>query len=90
MGMVLLFLILGTASPFLFLEMKKTYWAVGHTILLIGMWMYFFETMFVSAPTAFSILWIMFYASLVVSHVAWVMFTLYTVKEHQAYQKSFS
>ncbi|TFJ91779.1 hypothetical protein [Lentibacillus salicampi] len=73
MGITLMFMVLGTVTPFIFLYLKKKSLAIVQTILLIGMWLYFFQVMFTAVPAVFSITWMMFYASLIMSAVGWVM-----------------
>ncbi|SFJ87674.1 hypothetical protein SAMN04487936_10537 [Halobacillus dabanensis] len=88
MGMIVMFLLLATVAPFLFLITKKTSLAVVQSILLIGMWLYFFQVTIYTNPGAFSITWSMFYLGLIGAHVAWVMFIMATVKASPAYQES--
>ncbi|WP_079528871.1 MULTISPECIES: hypothetical protein [Halobacillus] len=83
MGIVLMFLLIATVAPFVFIHLKRTKLAITQTILLVGMWVYFFETMFISAPSAFSITWSMFYLSLIVAEVAWVMFIIHVANTHE-------
>ncbi|UOQ95357.1 hypothetical protein MUO14_10730 [Halobacillus shinanisalinarum] len=89
MGIVLMFLLIATVAPFVFIHLKKTKLAIAQTILLVGMWLYFFEAMFMVAPTAFSITWVMFYLSLVVAEVAWVMFIIHVANSQAKYQESY-
>ncbi|WP_028785010.1 hypothetical protein [Thalassobacillus devorans] len=89
MGIIVMFMLLASVTPFLFLQMKKTIFALVQTVLLVGMWLYFFEVVFQSAPAAFSIPWIMFYASLFVSEAGWVMFIIRIVKTSGTVQESY-
>ncbi|UOR10930.1 hypothetical protein [Halobacillus amylolyticus] len=89
MGIVLMFLLIATVAPFVFIHLKKTKLAIVQTILLVGMWLYFFEAMFIVAPAAFSIPWVMFYLSLVVSEIAWIMFVIHVANSHAKYQASY-
>ncbi|WP_246364123.1 hypothetical protein [Halobacillus locisalis] len=86
--MIVVFLLLATVAPFLFIITKKTALAVVQSILLIGMWLYFFQVTMYTDPGAFSITWSMFYLSLIGAHVAWVMFIIATVEASPAYQES--
>ncbi|SFE90031.1 hypothetical protein [Alteribacillus iranensis] len=89
MGVTLIFMLLATLTPFLFVQMKKQGFAIAHTVLLIGMWIYFFESVFHTAPALFSVTAIMFYLSLIAAEVGWVMFILRLVKPQGKYQKSY-
>lgn len=89
MGIILMFMLLASITPFLFLQLKKTVLALVQTILLVGMWLYFFEAVFQTAPAAFSISWLMFYASLFAAEVAWVMFIIRLVKTSGVAQESY-
>ncbi|GAB3062523.1 hypothetical protein [Virgibacillus ainsalahensis] len=80
MGVTIMFMVLATLTPFLFLRLNKKLYAVIQSILLVGMWLYFFAVMFQTPPAPFSISWIMFYLSLIVAEVAWIMFIIYEVK----------
>ncbi|MBY7144626.1 hypothetical protein KFZ56_16520 [Virgibacillus sp. NKC19-3] len=80
MGVTLMFMMLATLTPFLFLRLNKKLYAAIQSVLLIGMWFYFFVAMFQTAPAPFSISWIMFYLSLIVAEVAWIMFIIDEVK----------
>ena len=88
MGAIVMFLLLATVAPFLFLITRKTAFAVAQSILLIGMWLYFFQVTMYTDPGAFSITWSMFYLGLIGAHVAWVMFIVATVKTRPAYKES--
>ncbi|WP_430786545.1 hypothetical protein VBD025_14095 [Virgibacillus flavescens] len=76
MGIALMFMLLATITPYLFILLKKKVFAIVQSVSLVGMWIYFLEVMFQSAPAAFSITWSMFYLSLVLAEVAWVMFII--------------
>ncbi|MFG6117504.1 hypothetical protein ACGTN9_20320 [Halobacillus sp. MO56] len=89
MGIILMFMLLASVTPFLFLQLKKTIFALVQTILLVGMWLYFIEVVFQTAPAAFSIPWMMFYASLFVAEVGWVMFIIRLIKTSSTVQESF-
>ncbi|WP_449355127.1 hypothetical protein ACUL41_03040 [Virgibacillus natechei] len=80
MGVTLMLMILATLTPFLFLRLNKKLYAAIQSILLLGMWVYFYAAMFQTAPDPFSITWIMFYLSLIVAEVAWIMFIIYEIK----------
>ncbi|SFE02299.1 hypothetical protein SAMN05216238_107101 [Lentibacillus persicus] len=87
MAITLMFMVLGTVTPFIFLYLKKKSLAAVQTILLIGMWLYFIQVMFMSVvPGAFSITWLMFYASLFLSAVGWVMFIINMVNTSETYR----
>ncbi|ASK63839.1 hypothetical protein CFK37_17575 [Virgibacillus phasianinus] len=80
MGIIVMFMLLATLTPFLFLHSKKKVMAIVQSVLLVGMWLYYIQAQFFIAPGTFSVTWIMFYASLVLAEVAWVMFIIATVK----------
>ncbi|UJL45855.1 hypothetical protein KFZ58_15950 [Virgibacillus sp. NKC19-16] len=80
MSITIMFMVLATLTPFLFLRLNKKLYALIQSVLLVGMWLYFFAVMFQTPPDPFSISWIMFYLSLIVAEVAWVMFIIYEVK----------
>lgn len=80
MGISVMFMLLATLTPFLFIHMKRKVLAVVQAVLLVGMWIYFLELMFQTAPATFSIVWVMFYMSLIIAEVAWVMFIIHMVK----------
>lgn len=89
MGIAVMFLLLATLTPFLFIHLKKKVLAVVQSVLLVGMWLYFLEIMFQTAPAAFSLTWSAFYLSLIIAEVAWVMFIIHMVKQpliHKNYQ----
>ncbi|WP_101842086.1 hypothetical protein [Halobacillus sp. Marseille-P3879] len=79
MDIVMIFLMLSTLTPFLFIKLKKMPLAVVQSVLLVGMWIYYFQAVFSTAPAAFSPLWIIFYGGLFVSQIAWIMFIIYVV-----------
>lgn len=89
MDMAIIFMIVASVAPFLSIHIRK-YWFAGiQILLLIGMWIYFIESLGSTAvPGNFSILWFSFYASLVVSEIAYVMFAIYVVKKIQEEIKS--
>ncbi|MEW9677946.1 hypothetical protein ABRT01_17635 [Lentibacillus sp. L22] len=80
MGIIVMFMVLATLTPFLFIHLNKKILAVVQTVMIIGMWLYYFEALFHTAPPAFSIMWIMFYLSMILAEVAWVMFIIRVVK----------
>lgn len=80
MDIILVFMVLATMTPFLFIRVGKRLYAVIQSFLLVGMWIYYFSAMFQTTPSAFSFSWTMFYASLIVAEVAWVMFIIDEVK----------
>lgn len=80
MGIIVMFMVLATLTPFLFIHLNKKILAVVQTVMLIGMWVYCFEAFFHTAPHAFSIMWIMFYASMVLAEFAWVKFIIQVIK----------
>lgn len=80
MGIIVMFMLLATLTPFLFIQSNKKKLAVVQTVMLVGMWLYYFEAQFQVAPAAFSITWSMFYLSLILAEVAWVMFIIRMVK----------
>lgn len=80
MGIIVMFMVLATLTPFLFIRLNKKIPAALQAILVIGMWFYYLEAAFNVAPGSFSMLWIMFYGSLLLAEVAWVMFLIQVVK----------
>ncbi|ALX48850.1 hypothetical protein [Lentibacillus amyloliquefaciens] len=87
MGITLMFMVLGTATPFIFLYLKNKPLAIVQSILLAGMWLYFIQVMFLGVvPAVFSITWIMFYTSLIMSAVGWVMFIINMVNMSEKYR----
>ncbi|KHE72393.1 hypothetical protein [Halobacillus sp. BBL2006] len=82
MGIAVLFLVLATVTPFLFMQMKKPALAAVQSVLLVGMWVYFFQVLYFTTPAAFSITWSTYYLSLVMAEVAWVMFVIAMVKSN--------
>ncbi|MFD2209719.1 hypothetical protein ACFSMW_08340 [Virgibacillus halophilus] len=88
MGIVVMFMALASLTPFLFVQLNKKIIAAVQTVMLIGMWIYFFQALFHTAPHAFSITWIMFYASLLIAEFAWIMFIGFLIKEYEAAKKT--
>ncbi|TGB04853.1 hypothetical protein [Halobacillus salinus] len=88
MGIMLMFMLLSTVAPFLFLQLKKPSFAVAQTVLLVGMWVYYFQVLFYTTPAAFSPTWGMFYLGLVGAEVAWVMFIIAMVKESPGFKET--
>ncbi|GGB57113.1 hypothetical protein F3157_13735 [Virgibacillus dakarensis] len=80
MGIIVMFMLLATLTPFLFIHLHRKILAVVQTVMLVGMWLYYIEAQFHTAPIAFSIMWIMFYVSMILAEVAWVMFIIRIVK----------
>jgi len=89
MDIVMIFLLLSTLTPFLFLKVRRLSLAVIQSLMLVGMWVYYFQAAFSVAPATFSPLWIIFYAGLLLSQVGWIMFIVYVVSSHGKYQKEF-
>lgn len=87
MGIALMFMLLATITPYLFIRLKKRIFAIVQSVMLVGMWLYFLEVMFQSAPAAFSITWSMFYLSLILAEVAWVMFIIHMVKRPVSFKQ---
>ncbi|QKY68390.1 hypothetical protein [Lentibacillus sp. CBA3610] len=86
MGVTLMFMVLGTATPFIFLYLNKKTLAIVQSILLAGMWVYFIQVMFLAVvPAVFSITWIMFYTSMMLSAVGWVMFIIDMINTSEKY-----
>ena len=84
MDMAIIFMIVATIAPFLYIHMKKYIWAVVQGILLIGMWIYFAQSLNpATTPANFSIQWFAFYLCLVISEIAYVMFAIYLAKKIQ-------
>ncbi|MFB4167214.1 hypothetical protein [Virgibacillus sp. JSM 102003] len=79
MGIIVMFMLLATITPFLFIRLNKIIPAILQGILVIGMWFYYIEAAFNVAPGAFSFLWIVFYGSLLLAEVAWVMFIIKSI-----------
>ncbi|MCA0969204.1 hypothetical protein LCM20_01215 [Halobacillus litoralis] len=88
MGIILMFMLLSTVTPFLFIRLRKPSMALAQTVLLVGMWVYYFQVLFFTVPVAFSPTWIMFYLGLVGAWVAWVMFIITTVEESPAFKET--
>ncbi|ELK46032.1 hypothetical protein QRD89_06925 [Halobacillus sp. ACCC02827] len=88
MGVASMFLLLATVTPILFLMMKKPAFAIVHSVLLMGMWVYYFQVLLYTTPTAFSPTWTMFYLALIGTHIGWVMFFIATVKEGPIYKQA--
>ncbi|WP_226577771.1 hypothetical protein [Halobacillus litoralis] len=88
MGVIVMFLLLSTITPFLFLLLKKPAFAIVQSILLVGMWVYYFQVILYTAPAAFTVTWSMFYIGLVGSQIAWILFIIATVEQSPAYQAS--
>ncbi|MBN8233956.1 hypothetical protein JF544_01810 [Halobacillus kuroshimensis] len=86
MGVLVMFLLLSTVTPFLFLQLKKPALAVAQSVLLVGMWVYYFQIILYTAPAAFSVTWSMFYAGLIGSQIAWILFIIATVEQSPGYQ----
>ncbi|MFC7063716.1 hypothetical protein [Halobacillus seohaensis] len=89
MGIIMIFLMLSTVTPFLFMKLRKMPLAIVQSALLVGMWIYYFEAVFNVAPATFSPLWVIFYGGLIVSQAAWIMFIIYVVNTQDKYQKSY-
>ncbi|MCP3033470.1 hypothetical protein LF817_19280 [Halobacillus sp. A1] len=90
MDIVMVFLLLSTVTPFLFIKLKKLPLAILQSVLLVGMWMYYFQAVFNVAPPTLSPLWLIFYAGLFVSQIGWIMFIIYVVKtQEEKLQKSY-
>ncbi|WP_164670217.1 hypothetical protein [Virgibacillus doumboii] len=87
MGITLMFLILASVTPIIFFYLNKKTLAAVQTVLLSGMWLYFFQVMFGTVPAVFSITWVMFYLSLFVSAISWVMFIIDMVNHSEEYKK---
>lgn len=89
MDMAIIFMVVASIAPFLTIHIRK-FWLAGiQVLLLIGMWTYFIQSF--NSPSGwggFSVLWLSFYASLVVSEIAYVMFAVYLAKKIQAELKS--
>ncbi|GAA0430044.1 hypothetical protein GCM10008983_03010 [Lentibacillus halophilus] len=89
MGIILAFMLTSTLTPFFFLQLRKKSFAIVQTILLIGMWVYFFQAAFQTAPPVLSVTSIMFYASLVMAEVGWIMFIIHHVKTASNNQQAY-
>ncbi|HET7658483.1 MAG TPA: hypothetical protein VFK37_09340 [Bacillales bacterium] len=84
MDMAIIFMIVASIAPFLYLHMKKYVFAGVQIILLIGMWIYFVQAINpATVPANFSILWFAFYFCLVISEIAYIMFAIYLAKKIQ-------
>jgi hypothetical protein len=88
MGIIVMFMVLATLTPFLFIHLHKKILAVVQTVMLVGMWLYYFEALFHTAPLAFSLMWVMFYLSMILAEVAWVMFIIHIVKTSSMHSKT--
>ncbi|UOQ95467.1 hypothetical protein MUO14_11390 [Halobacillus shinanisalinarum] len=89
MDIVVIFMLIATVTPFIFINLKKTTFAIIQTILLVGMWVYYFQVLFIETPAMFSFSWMMFYSSLIVSEVAWVMMIIHMGKSPAKYWKNY-
>lgn len=89
MGIIVMFMLLATITPFLFIHLNKKTPAVLQAILVIGMWFYYIEAAFNVAPGLLSFLWIAFYGSLLLAEVAWVMFIVQSIKFSMAKAKTY-
>ena len=84
MDMAIIFMIVATIAPFLYIHMRKYILAAVQGILLIGMWIYFAQSLNPNTvPANFSIQWFAFYLCLVISEIAYVMFAVYLAKKIQ-------
>lgn len=89
MDIVLIFLLLATVAPFMFMNLKRMTLAVIQTILLVGMWVYYFQALFVEAPAVLSFPWLTFYLGFILSEVAWVMMIINIVHSTAEYHKNY-
>ncbi|WP_010529757.1 hypothetical protein [Lentibacillus jeotgali] len=89
MGITLMFMLLSTVTPFIFFRLEKKIFAGVQSVLILGMWVYFIQVMFVAVPAIFSITWLMFYGSLILAEVAWIMLIIDAVKIADKYRKSY-
>lgn len=89
MSIILMFMLTATATPFVFMHLKKLPLALIQTVLLVGMWLYFFQAAFGAAPASFTILWGMFYAGLTLSFVGWVMMIIHMVDSPAEHNRSY-
>ncbi|MEN1967173.1 hypothetical protein WMZ97_03745 [Lentibacillus sp. N15] len=87
MGIIVMFMVLATLTPFLFIHLKKKMLAVVQTVMIVGMWVYYYEALFHTAPHAFSIMWIMFYLSMIIAEVAWVLFLIRIIRTYDKANK---
>ncbi|WP_257347572.1 hypothetical protein [Pseudalkalibacillus decolorationis] len=89
MSIILMFMLTATVTPFVFMHLKKTGFALVQTVLLVGMWLYFFQAVFSVAPAPLTLLWSTFYVGLVVSFVAWIMMIIHMVESPSEHKKSY-
>lgn len=82
MGIIVMLMALATLTPFLLVQLNKKILAGIQAVMLVGMWFYFFGTMFHTVE-AFSILGVMFYASMILAAVAWIMFAGLLIREYE-------
>ena len=80
MGIIVMFMVLATLTPFLFIHLNRKIFAVVQSVMLVGMWVYYFEALFHTPPHLFSIMWIMFYASMIIAEIAWIQFIIRLIK----------
>jgi predicted membrane channel-forming protein YqfA (hemolysin III family) len=88
MSVAVIFLIVASIAPFVFFHLKKTVLGVLQIVLLIGMWLYFFEVVRGGSPSVFSVLWLTFYGSLVISEIALVMLAIHVGNSRKTPRKT--
>ncbi|HLR02029.1 MAG TPA: hypothetical protein VK111_04725 [Virgibacillus sp.] len=80
MSVSVMFILLASVAPFLFIYLRRKMLAALQFVLLAGMWVHFIMVAFQTPPGIFSATWTMFYLSLLLAEVAWVMFFIYEIK----------
>ncbi|TFB21820.1 hypothetical protein E3U55_08335 [Filobacillus milosensis] len=84
MGVVMMFMILSSVTPYLFYRLNKKTLAGIQFVSLFGMWMYYINISFLGTdPGMFSLSWSAFYLSLILAWVAWIMFIIHLVKSNE-------
>lgn len=79
MTIIVMFILLASVAPLLFIYLKRKVLATVQFALLAGMWVHFIIVTFQTPPGIFSTTWVMFYLSLLLAEVAWVMFFIYEI-----------
>lgn len=87
MDFVLIVMLMATASPFVFFYFRNKWLGGLQIIFLVGMWGYFFTTFTVHIQGTFSLFWMAFWASMIVSEIAYIMLVIHLVKEYKQTKK---
>lgn len=81
MDFVIIFMLMATAAPFLFFYFRKKWLGGLQIIFLVGMWGYFFTTFTAHVAGTFSLFWMAFWASMIVSEIAYIMLVIHIINE---------